>query len=241
MFDLTTATKTDVQTMTSREIAELTGKAHNHVMRDIRNMVELLGGEPKIGFTEIINNLGLPSKDKYYELTRRETLILVSGYSIELRARIIDRWEELEQKQQVPALNLNDPKQLLGLLQNYAERTLELENKVVVQEKVIAITSQQLEEAAPKVEFVDKYVEASGLLGFREVAKMLGVKEAVLRAWLVGTGAMYRLGAGWAFKAQWLDAKRGVHKTSYDVYGRAVVSAKFTPKGFAYIAERISK
>lgn len=32
-----------------------------------------------------------------------------------------------------------------------------------------------------------------------------------------------------------------LHKTSYDVYGRAVVSAKFTPKGFAYIAERISK
>ena len=35
--------------------------------------------------------------------------------------------------------------------------------------------------------------------------------------------------------------KRGVHKTNYDIYGRAVVSAKFTPKGFAYIAERISK
>lgn len=52
---------------------------------------------------------------------------------------------------------------------------------------------------------------------------------------------MYRLGAGWAFKAKWLDSKRGVHKTNYDIYGRAVVSAKFTPKGFAYIAERISK
>lgn len=236
MFDLTHTN--EVQTMTSREIAELTGKDHRKVCRDIEEYLGRIGDVAKFGriYLDSMNR-----ERKEFALPKRETLILVSGYNIELRARIIDRWEELEQKQQVPALNLNDPKQLLGLLQNYAERTLELENKVVVQEEVIAITSQQLEEAAPKVEFVDKYVEASGLLGFREVAKMLGVKEAVLRAWLVDTGAMYRLGAGWAFKAQWLDAKRGVHKTSYDVYGRAVVSAKFTPKGFAHIAERISK
>lgn len=164
--------------------------------------------------------------------------------------RVIRAFDNIQQvKQQTQgAVDLEDPEFLQGLLMKYAEdkkrltqEKAQLESKVIVQEEVIAITSQQLEEAAPKVEFVDKYVEASGLLGFREVAKMLGVKEAVLRAWLVDTGAMYRLGAGWAFKAQWLDAKRGVHKTSYDVYGRAVVSAKFTPKGFAYIAERISK
>lgn len=164
--------------------------------------------------------------------------------------RVIRAFDNIQQvKQQTQgAVDLEDPDFLQGLLMKYAEdkkrltqEKAQLESKVIVQEEVIAITSQQLEEAAPKVEFVDKYVEASGLLGFREVAKMLGVKEAVLRAWLVDNGAMYRLGAGWAFKAQWLDAKRGVHKTSYDVYGRAVVSAKFTPKGFAYIAERISK
>lgn len=181
--------------------------------------------------------IGRPSG--YVELSLEQMTLVGMRESKAVRRSVLETLKKLQKPKQ--ELNLNDPKQLLGLLQNYAERTLELEHKVVVQEEVIAISSQQLEEAGPKVEFVNKYVEASGLLGFREVAKMLSVKEAVLRTWLIDTGAMYCLGSGWAFKAQWLDAKRGVHKTSYTVYGRAIVSAKFTPKGFAYIAERISK
>lgn len=163
MFDLTTVH--EVQTMTSREIAELTGKQHFHVIRDIERMLELLGDASKFGGI-YLDTYG--REKPCFNLPKRETLILVSGYSVELRARIIDRWEELENKNRKPAINLHDPRQLLGLLQNYAEENLKLQEKV--------------EEAAPKVEFVDKYVEASGLLGFREVAKMLSIKEAVLRA-----------------------------------------------------------
>mgnify|MGYP000528430682 CR=1 FL=1 len=45
MFDLTTTN--EVQTMTSREIAELTGKMHTHVIADIRKMLAEIGGETK--------------------------------------------------------------------------------------------------------------------------------------------------------------------------------------------------
>lgn len=82
-------------TMSSREIAELTGKEHDNVRRDIKNLADALSlsfeekAEPSEG--------GRPSK--VFMLAKRETLILISGYSIELRARIIDRWQELEAQQ----------------------------------------------------------------------------------------------------------------------------------------------
>lgn len=89
-------------TMSSREIAELTGKEHKNVLADVRKMLEDL----KLTSAEFSADL----PDSYgrlqaaFKLPKRETLILVSGYSTELRARIIDRWQDLESTQQPQAL-----------------------------------------------------------------------------------------------------------------------------------------
>lgn len=90
----------DVRTMTSREIAELTGKQHKHVLDDIRSMLY------ELGLTSADFSADLP--DAYgrmqpaFALPHRECLILVSGYSVAMRARIIDRWEALESGAAVP-------------------------------------------------------------------------------------------------------------------------------------------
>lgn len=69
-------------TMSSREIAELTGKRHDHVMRDIRTLLVELHGE------EGLPSFGAVYQDAYgrdqqeYRLDRELTLTLVSGYDI---------------------------------------------------------------------------------------------------------------------------------------------------------------
>lgn len=92
MFDLTTTN--EVQMMTSREIAELTGKEHAHVMRDVREMLEILGQSDNPDLDSQYQ--GSRRMEKCYKLPKDLTLTLVSGYNIKMRYAIIKRWEELE-------------------------------------------------------------------------------------------------------------------------------------------------
>lgn len=77
--------------MSSREIAELTGKRHDNVMADIRVMFNELGIDaPEFSGTYMT---GRGNSYECFNLPKRETLILVSGYSVALRAKIVDRWQ----------------------------------------------------------------------------------------------------------------------------------------------------
>lgn len=120
-------------TMTSLEIAELTGKQHRHVIADIRKTLEALDFDSAEFSAQYKDSTGrtLPC----FNLPKRETLILVSGYSIELRARIIDRWQELED-QVKPKLPSNYIEALQALLQSEQEKErLQLERDVAIETK----------------------------------------------------------------------------------------------------------
>ncbi|BBF53146.1 phage antirepressor KilAC domain-containing protein [Escherichia coli] len=97
-----------------------------------------------------------------------------------------------------------------------------------------AVLENQLAIAAPKAEFVDNYVEASGLMGFREVAKLLGIKETDFR--LLENGIMYRLAGKMTPYSHHLDAGRFSVKTGEAGNGHAFTQVKFTPKGVQWIA-----
>ncbi|WP_375651169.1 Rha family transcriptional regulator [Bartonella sp. OT172YNZD] len=98
---------TTVQTMSSREIAELCGKRHGYVMRDIRKLFS----ELKI---DLSNFAGL-YKDSTgrtlpcYHLPKRESLIVILGYNTVLRAKIIDYWKKLEEQAANPQIDFSRP------------------------------------------------------------------------------------------------------------------------------------
>jgi len=92
----------DQQTITSMEIAEVTGRAHRNVLRAIRTME--FGWEKVTGLkfelcerTYKMGN-GVLKKAPYYKLNKKETLFVATKFNDEARAKLVLRWEQLEKE-----------------------------------------------------------------------------------------------------------------------------------------------
>jgi len=115
----------NTQTMSSREIAELTQKEHGHVKRDIETMFKEL--EIDVSTFGHIYKDSMNRDQTEYLLDKENTLILVSGYNVKIRQAIIKRWQELENNS--TKLPTTYKAALLALVAAEEERErLELEN-----------------------------------------------------------------------------------------------------------------
>ena len=110
LADTMNGAQTRVTTMTSLEIAELTDKRHDNIMEDIRKMLNDLGkAAPEFsGTAEYTVNNAIRTRE-IFNLPKRECLILVSGYSVQLRAKIIDRWQGFEGYSRSATLSASSP------------------------------------------------------------------------------------------------------------------------------------
>mgnify|MGYP000414444689 FL=1 len=211
-------------TMSSREIAELVGKEHKHVMRDLRVLSEQLGDM----FEGVVQTWTHPQNKQQYEeyAIKRDTCItLLTGYDSVSRMKVIKRWQELESAQK-PAIP-----------QTYAAALLEAGRLAMELEQAEA----QLAIAAPKAEFVDRYVDATGTYGFRQVAKMLSVKENWFSDFLIEKAIMYRLSGRLTAHSGHIDAGRFVPRAGVAKNDHAYTECRFTAKGVEWVAGEIAK
>lgn len=190
-------------TMSSRDIADLCEKRHDHVLRDIRAYVGAIlqmergldvrsldwsgkegvqvFGETPIGGVTAAMETNPQNGQSYpvYHLDKSATLTVVSGYNVLLRKRIIDRWLELEAGTPADPLRaLNDPATMRGLLLTYSEKVLALEAKVG--------------ELSEKGDALDRIATADGSLSITEAAKALQMRPKDLFSWLRANGWIYR-------------------------------------------------
>lgn len=91
------------QTMSSREIADLTGKQHKDVIRDIRVMLAALEKDGA-DLRHVIEDQDARGYTSAFHLDRELTETLLTGYSIPLRRKVIARWHELERQISAPAV-----------------------------------------------------------------------------------------------------------------------------------------
>ena len=127
----------DCLSMNSLEISDLTGSRHDSVKRTIERLAERgVIQSPPLVEIENKQSLGPRNKTMAYVFTgkqgKRDSLIVVAQLCPEFTARIVDRWQELEEKnaQPDPMSVLNDPASMRGLLLTYTEKVLVLEEQV---------------------------------------------------------------------------------------------------------------
>nr|DAM75180.1 MAG TPA: KilAC domain protein [Caudoviricetes sp.]DAT02972.1 MAG TPA: KilAC domain protein [Caudoviricetes sp.] len=208
-----------VLTMSSREIADLVESRHDSVKRTIERLQDkgLIQLTPMV---EVKNHLGQVVTE--YQLIKRDSYVVVAQLSPEFTARLVDRWQELE-NQQMPQI----PQTLSEALRLAADQAEQIERQNLL-----------LEQQRPKVEFVQRYVEVGTTKSLRETAKILRVPERAMIDCLVGDGLLFRQ-SGNLLPYQKYHAK-GLFdvKTGTTEYGHNYTQTRVTSKGIEYIASR---
>nr|WP_237735421.1 phage antirepressor KilAC domain-containing protein [Serratia fonticola] len=206
--------------MSSREIAALVLSNHSDVKRSAERLhAAHLLTQPLAEFDFEHNG----NVYQEYRFNKRDSLVLVARLSPQFTAAVVDRWQELENA--APAVPQSLP-EALRLAADMAEQKAALEQKVQAD--------------APKVAFVDHYVDAAGAKSLRETAKILDMPEKAMIDTLVRDKALFRQSGNLLPHA--LKQRDGLFtvKTGTSDFGHAFTQTRVTPRGIKWISDRYS-
>lgn len=173
--------------MTSLDIAEVTGKRHDHVMRDIRNEINELGKEisrPIFGESTYKNGRG--REYPCYMLNKKGAMQLALKYDAKTRHRVIERIEELESQQtqmEKPSYMIDDP--------------IKRAEKWIVEQTETKALAQENNKLKPKATYHDLVLQSQTLLTTTQVAKDFGLGAPTLNKMLHELGVQYKKGHRW--------------------------------------------
>jgi anti-repressor protein len=159
-------------TMSSTEIAKLTGKEKTNIHRDVKSQI-LIGlyglkddsylNDNKIqGVTVVLDNRDYWSEvllDKYH------TDILISGYEVKYRAAIVKRWHELEHKNQDALPDFPVPKTFSEALKLAYEQSVVIDQqKHQIEEKDLYIVASNEASIKAGEILVREFVKSNDLI-----------------------------------------------------------------------------
>lgn len=178
------------ETMSSIEIAELTGKPHNDIMKAIRVMEPAWEKVQQGKFSLMFKIRELPNgghkEEPYYELTKTECLYVATKFNDEARAKLILRWEQLEKERRNG--NFQVPRSFKEALLLAAHQQEEIENQ-----------QKQIEANKPKVLFAEAVSTSQRCCLVSELAKIISqngvsIGQNRLFAWMRKNGYLCNKG-----------------------------------------------
>lgn len=213
-----------VLTMSSREIADLVESRHDSVKRTIERLQDkgLIQLTPMV---EVKNHLGQVVTE--YQLIKRDTYVVVAQLSPEFTARLVDRWQELENQQKTTSL----------IPQSFSEALM-----------LAAQLQAEKEQNAPKVEAFDRLATATeGAMNLTSAAKHLQIQPRAFNQFLFANGWIYKRTVGSAWIAYQDKLQRGYleHKahpvTQPDGTEKIYPQVLVTAKGLAKLSTMLNK
>lgn len=229
---------------TSLIVAQVFGKEHKHVLRDIDELScsdDFRASNFGLSFT--IRDLpnGGSKKERYYEITKDGFSFLVMGYTGakagEFKERFINEFNRRE------ALLKDDDYILMRSQQILQKRVenLQAENKRLEQQN--ALQEEQLRQAAPKVQYVDNVLQSVNTYTSTQIAKEVGMDAAKFHKALKERKVMFYQSGTWMLTAkyqgkgytkmrthQFMRNDGSIGTSSYTVFtekGRAMVHSIF--------------
>lgn len=210
-------------TMSSREIADLVESRHDSVKRTIERLVEsgAISQPPMVDGVKSANGV----VEKTYKINKRDSYVIVAQLSPLFTARLVDRWQELENSKQ----QFEIPTTLSGALLLAAKQAEQLEQQQLL-----------LEQQKPMVQFVEEYVDSNGTMSLRDAGKVLGMGQKKFIAELEGV-VLFRNGQGTLVPyINHINNGHFVVKTGAD-NNHSYTQTRVTPKGLTFLSYFLGK
>lgn len=246
------STIVDGERMTSLQIAEITGKPHNDVMKAIRKMEpaweKVQGGNFSLMQKEVDTNNGGHKMRPYYSLNKEECLYIATKFNDEARAKLIKRWKELEE-QSKPSVPQNYLEALKSLVKSEEEKQqLASENKRQ-QATILTISKENMElgnkitEMLPKVSYYDQILQSNATMTVTQIAQDYGMSAIKLNLLLSDMKIQHKMRGQWILYGQFLTGGY-VHSRAVDIIrsdGRHDVkyNTEWTTKGRIFLYEAL--
>lgn len=238
----------DIQTISSREVAEMMEKQHKEIMWMIEGNERrgIVGIKPTIDQSAELHFANYFIESTYndrgrqlkcYECTKMGCEILANKLTgkkgILFTAKYVSKFNEMEKyiKEQEPKMPTTYKEALQHLLLQVEENErLQLENKE--HQKTIG-------EMSPKAKYFDDLVDKDLLLNFRDTAKELEIKQKDFIEFLINNKYIFRDNGG-NLKPYSTSISKGFFKIrEFVVNNHAGTQTLITPKGREYFNKKI--
>lgn len=222
----------------SLTIAEVFGKDHGNVLKDIRKQIEYAG--PDFGRVNFYESTYTNSQNKQmpkFDLTEEAFVLVAMSYNTKEAVRMKIRFIQEFKRMREQLAEINKPSYMITDPIDRAKKWIEEQKERQKLQTENLVLTQQVNEMQPKASYYDMILQNKSLLSITKIAKDYGMSGMAMNKKLHELGVQYKQGDIWLLYAKYQD--KGYTQTTTHVIDadKARVSTKWTQKGRLFIYE----